>query len=280
MLQRHSAPAAARIDMRRLLDAAAARLDDAGIPRHRSVHEARRAIKVLRALLRLLPGDTSRADADLKALARSLAPARDLRVVAATAKAAALRSGSRSARRLLNGVAREREAEARRLEAAPHPHPRIAGVRRRLASLESDVDPEMVVAHVSRRLAKARRRLVQALKAADPEVIHDARTLTVRAQLQLAGLRDLAGKQPGRRVRRLDRLRDVLGEHHDLAMLREVVTASVAKDGKGRRPALRGIDRRMAALEAEADRRLRRAFPPSPSRVASRLARALAEART
>lgn len=256
--------------MARLREALAHRDDPAA-----GVHQARRAIKGLRALLRLLPGDTKDLDAEFKALASTLAPARDQRVASRMAAVLADRAGEAGAIALLREIAAEQDAAAAALEARPHGRPRIRDLERRLAAVPAFVPPKAAARRVARNLTRALRQLKASLDARDAEAMHDARTLVVRGQLQLEALRRLSGASAGRRVRRLDRLRDILGDHHDLAQVAGLVAARADVDPQIRALALGGVERAMRRLERRAAAAAPDALPRHPRRFRRRLARRL-----
>ncbi len=254
MLQRLP-PVQRTVDLRPEFDSAVATLLSAvgrTADRAVAIHEARRAIKLLRALLRLVPGDPAALDRDLKALASRLAPARDQRVAARTAAALARRMRNRPAAALLRSIAAEQDAAATEREAKSHAHPRLSRLAASLSALGTVVAPADVAAVLGKRLRKARSRFAAAMAAGDAEALHDARTLVVRLQLQLVALRRLAGRKPGRRAMRLDRLRDLLGEHHDLFMLAGVVAARPDAAPAARARVLRAVERAMRRLEGQA----------------------------
>lgn len=254
MLERPS-PSPRQCDLRPQFDSALATLvSTAGrtVDRPAAIHEARRAIKVLRALLRLLPGESTAIDRELKALAGRLAPARDQRVAARTAASLARRIRDRRAAALLRAIAAEQGEAATSREARSRAHPRLARLAGALSALETAVSPADVAALMGRRLRKARRSFSAAMAARDAEALHDARTLVVRLQLQLVALRGVAGRKPGRMATRLDRLRDLLGEHHDLFMLSGVVAARPEADPDARERVLRAAARAMRRLELAA----------------------------
>lgn len=241
-----------------------------------AVHRARRAIKTLRALLRLVPADTSGLDRSLRDVARRLAPARDQHVLSRTALALARRVGDADVAGVLRAVAAEAEAEVEARTARSRAAPRLAALALTLSALTTDVPVRDLAATVSRLFRKAKRALARALAARDDEALHDARTLVVRLQLQLTALRRLGGRTPGRRVAALDRLRDVLGDHHDLALLAAVVAARPGTDpGLARRTA-RILRHAMRQLERAAGRLAERAFDVAPGTLRRRMTRQLA----
>jgi hypothetical protein len=277
MLER-SPPSPRHCDLRPEVDAALAALVSAvgrKTDRAAAIHAARRAIKVLRALLRLLPGDSTALDRDLKALAGRLAPARDQRVAARTAAAMARRVRDRKAAELLRAIAAEQDEAATSREGRSHAHPRLARLAGTLSAIDTAVAPADVAGVLGKRLRKARRHFAAAMAARDAEALHDARTLVVRLQLQIVALHRVAGRKPGRRAMQLDRLRDLLGEHHDLFMLSGVVAGRHDADPEARARVLRAAERAMRRLEHASEAVADKAFDIGPKAFRNSLRRRL-----
>jgi CHAD domain-containing protein len=104
----------------------------------------------------------------------------------------------------------------------------MAGVDRALADLRWPRAPGDVAVSIAHSLRRSRRRLAAGLAARDVEALHSARTAAVRLMVQLEAVAALRGGFGGR-IAHLDALRDVLGEHHDLAIL----GARIAAQGDG-----------------------------------------------
>ncbi|GGH32443.1 hypothetical protein GCM10007036_44310 [Alsobacter metallidurans] len=198
------------------------------------VHGARRAIKALRALLRLVRPSGSddprrfqvRAlDAELKALADALATARDLRVAAATALSLVDEVDDEAARAALTRLAAEWLGEAARRETASdhlgaeQARRSEAAIAEHLAALPLSASRGDVARAVAGVYAKARRLLRTGLRADDPDVLHEARRNLVRLQIHVQALGPALGGRMRKLGRQAGRLRQVLGEHHDLAEL-------------------------------------------------------------
>ena len=285
MLQRHRADAGRTCDLRPEIDAALKVLRDALAPgqlvagapadHDAAVHRARRAIKTLRALLRLLPSNTKSLDRNLRDLARGLAPARDQHVTARTAEAMAGRVDDARVAALLRRIAAEAEAEATAREAKARVAPRLAALALALAAPETHVGPDALAAAVARLLKTARRDVRRALDRRDAEALHDARAKVVRLQLQIVALRRLGGRKPGRRAGRLDRLRDLLGDHHDLDGLAALVAARTGVDPAIKAKAAVALQRAMRRLERSAEAVAGEALEVAPASYGRRLARKL-----
>lgn len=285
MLQRRHAEADTTCDLRPEIDAALMALRGALAPEpaapgatadhDAAVHRARRAIKTLRALLRLLPSNTTSLDRSLRDLARGLAPARDQHVTARTAQAMARRVDDPRVAALLRRIASEAEAEAAASEAKARSAPRLAPLALALAAPQTRVAPQELARSAARLLKTARREVRGALARRDAEALHDARARVVRLQLQLVALRRLGGRKPGRRAERLNTLRDVLGDHHDLYGLAAVVAARAGVDPVVRAKTVALLGRAMRRLERSAEALAETAFDVSTASFRRRLERRL-----
>ncbi len=266
---------ALRMELTRLGDSGAADEADAHAL---AVHGARRAIKRLRALLRLLADDTVRLDRTLRDLARRLSPARDQHVAARTAARLATRIRDARVAALLRDIARDQDAVAAAREARSHAVPRLAALGIGMAALSTTASPADLAGTLARRLKRARARLARAMADGEAEALHDARTLIVRLQLQLVALRRMGGLPAGRRAKRLDRLRDILGDHHDLHVLGDLIERSPGADPEVKASTRETLRRAMRRLERSAEAVAAKAFDVSPRALRKRLGRRLAAA--
>lgn len=219
----------------------------------KAVHAARRAIKTIRAALRLLgkpredPGRLA-VDDSLGALAMSLSRTRDLHVAAVTAMDLRRRlkrherghgpAGRKALRAGLAGLAGqwtdraaalERGGGSRRADA-----PALEVVERMVAALHTELSAADLAARAAKDYAKARTALQAALADGDAATIHAARRRVVRHQLQSRIVRWLTGRGK-RRLHGLGTLRERLGEHHDLAITQALAgeTPHEAEIGSG-----------------------------------------------
>jgi CHAD domain-containing protein len=226
----------------------------------RAVHETRKALKRLRALLRLLrhelgEGAFAREDAAVRDIARRLSGARDAEVMLATLDALIERHPRKLAR--LGGVRRLRRAllaEHERVErqtlgdsaALEQVLSQLRALRVRAAAWPlRDRDGTKLVDEGLRDLyAQGRRRFGRAARKQGKDVramhLWRKRVKELRYAAEMLERRPRSHKQRrGRsaRLRRLaaraDTLAEVLGEDHDLAVLAERVRA---ESGAGKRP--------------------------------------------
>jgi hypothetical protein len=230
-----------------------------GRDRHRAVHRARKAIRLLRAIL-ALAGDAlgpslAPVDRRLKALAQGLSPLRDAHVVVGVAQSLADGEDALLWQGLAERLRERRDAllaeRLRRDPAFARRRACIGNVSERLAAMPWGTLRRKLLA---RALARSERRVRKAERAAlrNPSVqgMHRwrRRLRRLRMQWQVLGKLDdalVAGrKSPG--VRAMHRRTDALGRQRDLRMLgRQLARAAVPEH----LPALR---RRLNQALAEA----------------------------
>ncbi|MEW6125292.1 MAG: CHAD domain-containing protein [Pseudomonadota bacterium] len=183
------------------------------------VHEARKALKEYRALMRLIPGtDAQAARRAAAAAARELSGARD-------------NQASRDALADLVEAGLAHEDAARAIEAlvaavdvdgSPGAHERVlrrwlSDARRRHARvLDAQAARADVLAGLRKGYAKAR----DALDVSDPEALHDLRKRVVTHRYQMSFLADVAEGRGAARAARAQKLRDILGRFQDVETLR------------------------------------------------------------
>lgn len=232
-LRRSESPGAGLRRIARGQLAAAIRvLEGKGDP-HLAVHEARKAIKKFRALLRLAepvwePGRRATETAPLREAARQLAPLRDARVRLQTfdtlLREAGLTpaefSGTRAAleaaaRRLARGAAARRRKAAALLRGA---HAKIA--RWRLGGL----DRETLVRELRRSYRKGREALEAYRETPNAGTLHAwrKRIKTLFYHLRIVH----PSKRAMQAVEALDALGEQAGNVHDLTVLREALAAA------------------------------------------------------
>ena len=250
--------------------------------RERAIHRSRRHIKSMRGLLRLAwPDRNDRAgavddlDRALKALADHLAPARDDRVAARVATDLAVHCKGATAE-WLAGLAQAAHLAATRHETSGAGRARhgraLRAIDKQLEGLAWPRAPRELAASLAHWHQRSRRRLGAALTTGDAEALHDARTSVVRVLVQVE---ELAGRTGGftRRIKGLDRLRSLLGDHHDLDLLARRIADFPGSDAE-RGQALKAATRRQHRLEAEAAR-LHVRWHGSPSRLERKVLRRL-----
>jgi hypothetical protein len=281
--------------LRHALDGASSAADPDEV--EAAVHAARRAIKSLRALLRALGkprSDPHRLAIDdaLRALASSLSRTRDLHVASATVLRLRKRmdehgrKGRKALRSRLAALAAQWDDRAAAVERGRVQHradaPALEVIERMLDELDPAIGAAELAGTMAKAYGKARRALETGLAGSDADVLHRARGAVVLHQLQTKLLVALTGGGKSR-LRELGRLREWLGQHHDLAVaealaggtphhaklgaaMADLVRAEQDKLVERSRPAAADLFRRDPAalrrrLQARLDRALERLHP-------------------
>jgi CHAD domain-containing protein len=287
--------ALAQIDL--ALDALA---DGDGVaPSEKGVHDARKALKRLRALLRLLRHELgerayARESATLREISRRLSEARDAAVMLATLDALIARHPRRLGRR--SGV-----RELRRRLAAEHEHQReqmftdavtraevlgeLHAFRWRVAawSLPDSHGLELVSDDLTRLYRQGRKRFRRAARDRGDRMItmHQWRKRVKDLRYAIEML-DRRGSQRRLRElsRRADELGELLGEDHDLAVFAQRLRAGARQHGRDqtwkcgrgtRKVLLRAIAARRRVLRKRALRQGRRLFRAKPKQLVRRV---------
>jgi CHAD domain-containing protein len=246
------------------------------------VHETRRQLKQLRALLRLVSpglGKVQRAkDTQLKRAARALASSRDAAALhealsellerQPTSERPRLDLHANAFRQLLPAVA---GADASGIADALTVLDNLATLP---ASPRDSIDWSTLRRGFRRTYARARRELAVSLEHPDSERLHRLRTQVKRHQHQLDLLTPLWPKVVGARRREVSRLGELLGREHDLSRLAaELEKAPVSDETRAVMSSL--TTERRQRLRAEALELARRAFAEPPRRIAARFRRYL-----
>jgi hypothetical protein len=241
------------------------------------VHEARRRCKKLRGLLRLVrPAfpDFAKENAAIRDAAALLSHLRDAEVLHETVGKLAENSGSEAVRRI-----------SERLKAEPLPEPpaekitefrlRLLAVRERAAEWTLRKDSASVLLSGLRvTYEQDRRRMEKALASGDPVDFHDWRKAQKAHGFHVDLLRKTAPDVLEADLKTIDRLSDLLGVHHDLAVLLHAVDTDTARFGdEGDVAALReAIDTRRAEIEEKAASLGRQLLAERPRALARRFA--------
>jgi CHAD domain-containing protein len=253
-----------------------------------TVHEIRKVLKRLRALMRLLrprlgPKRFARENAALRDCGRRLAGARDAEVMLSTLDALCGRhpaklAGSRGVERLRAQLRTERDRAA----ATAIRDPRLRGavaddlraVRERVAGWELTLrDAKLVGPGLERLYRQGRRDLRGARRHKDSEALHQWRK-RVKDLRYVAETLDRGDRHVHRVARRADRLGETLGEEHDLALLARAVRRRpkhFAGDRPARKTLLKLIARRRAKLRRRALRDGERLYRRRPRAFVRRL---------
>ncbi|HEV3321901.1 MAG TPA: CHAD domain-containing protein [Solirubrobacteraceae bacterium] len=260
----------------------------------RTVHETRKALKRLRALLSLLRGELgpkryARENAALRDCGRRLAGARDAEVMLGTLDSLVRRDPAHFTRSAALRTLRAQLLAERDTAAAHAIHdPRVRGevvvelraVRARVERWElRERGFRLLAPGVEGIYAQGRRRMRTARRRHSVEALHVWRK-RVKELRYAAETLDRGGKshKPVRRVaRRADRLGEMLGEEHDLALLEARVrerSRGFAGERKVRKRLLRLIAARRRKLRKRALREGERLYRRPPRRFVRRLKRA------
>lgn len=257
------------------IDAAGAALADPDVLPDHAVHAARRHIKRARSILRLLKPALGKAfdgaNGALREAGRSLSTDRDRDVLAALSRSIGEKHGKAAA--ALEGLAAHRASRngQRRLAAIEAAETHLASARSRLS--QTDLPDDLAVI-AGRRYAALYARGVKALAKSreghDDERLHDLRK-RVKDRWHLARL--LKNRWPGddkARVKKLDRLGELLGADHDLAVLAQKLDGESGKGKQSRKAACAVIARRRAKLQKRAFKLADKLFRDDTKRVEKR----------
>lgn len=239
------------------------------------VHEARRRTKMLRGLLRMVqPGFDAfeSEDSALRAAANLLSHLRDREVLHETLEA--LGDWQRSA--LLERLIRVTEA------AAPPDHSAaLAEFRERLTNIRGraqrwQLTPsgfETLVAGLRQTYRSARRHMTLARRLPTPDRFHDWRKSNKNHGFHIDLLRKAAPAVLDSHLEVVDEVSSILGQHHDLAVLRESAFAQrLPLDGPTELSELIAlISGRVGELERDAFELGRQVYAESPRAIGRRI---------
>lgn len=263
----------------------------------RTIHETRKAIKRLRALLRLTRGTLgsrrfARENRALRSCARTLAGARDAEVALATLERLVERHPKRLRRSLaVRRVRRRLESERERaLQGSP-----LSGKNRRLLLEElrairvrvadwrfADRGFELVAGDLEETYRRGRRALRRARRDSDGAALHEwrKRVKDLRYSTQMLTRKRASGDSQwmAHQGARADELAELLGEEHDLALLAARIhehADAFKGEKRTRKLVLKLIAKRRKRLRAQALELGRRLYGRTPKRYRKRAARAL-----
>lgn len=259
--------------------------DDAGLDRHAAVHEARKGCKRLRGLLRLaragLGDDVYRAEnAALRDAARRLSDLRDAEALIETYDKLDAHFGGRIDRRSIAPVRRALTARRRRLA------DQDATFERRVAAFRADLEGALrrvpswglandefaaLAAGLKRSYKRGRKAMATAYASPSPERFHEWRKRVKYHRYHLELLQELWPRQLKARRSEVKTLGGMLGDDHDLAVLRAVLQSESGSFGdESARMLLDLADRRRDELRAGMRPLGRRVFAEQPKALVSR----------
>jgi CHAD domain-containing protein len=274
---------------------------DGGTPDEKAVHETRKALKRLRALLRLLEHELgeptfAHENATLRDAGRRLSGARDAEVMLSTLDGLIARHPRKLGRRggvhSLRARLQAEQARVRRLTIGD-PATRAAvlgelrGFHQRVGawSLPDRHGIKLVEGDLTRLYRQGRKRYRRAARGNGKEIIamHEwrKRVKDLRHAAEMLQRRD-SRKRLSRVAARADELGELLGEDHDLAVLAERLHAGARWDGpatwrtgrRTRKAMLWAIAERRRELRKRALREGKRLYSQPPKRFVQRVRRA------
>lgn len=247
-----------------------------------SIHEARKSLKRLRALLRVsrnLIGDETyrRENTILRDVGRELSGARDAQVLVETLDGLVSHFGDELGdgpffrfRRALLAEA-EAASEAKQDGAAVSgPAARLTAVRTRVTAwgLPQDGGPEALAGGSERIYRRGRRALSAAAEHSDGEHMHELRKRAKDLWHTTQLLREVGPKPLRKMRRRAHRLSDLLGDDHDLLVLKQRAACSPGLFEPEEHEVLDAlIDRRRSALQKRALACANRVYSRKPRKV-------------
>jgi CHAD domain-containing protein len=257
-----------------------------GNDRAHLVHEARKTIKRMRAMARLLRRETgerefAQVNSSLREAGKRLAGARDAEVRIATLRDLRSRHPQELDGEPVEMLLFRLEQDIARAQ-GPDPEPAVLGD---IAEMRRDLlrwnllehNPEALSGGLREIYREGRHRYKRAKRsnARDPERMHDWRK---RVKSLYYALDMLGGKQASataKLTRRADRLGDVLGEEHDLWMFASYVQDEPELEDKTRERLLSVIERRRKRLRKRALKLGSGLYARKPSRFAESAGKAL-----
>jgi len=235
-----------------------------------AVHEARKALKKSRSLLRLgrgtiEPAERRRLNAALRDAGRELSSARDAEVMVQAVDGLAKRFAGQVPKATFDAIRRNLEAERPIANGA-------ARVASELRALSRGIDEwsmrrggwQALEPGLLRGYASGRDLLATARERPSAENLHEWRKRVKDLWYHLRILKPISPGIVGGQADEADKLADLLGEDHDLAVLRETIDVDEV---------IALIDHRRAQLQAQAIRIGERLYAESPKAFARRIRR-------
>jgi CHAD domain-containing protein len=257
-----------------------------GNDRAHLVHEARKTIKRMRAMARLLRHETgerefAQTNASLREAGKRLAGARDAEVRIATLHDLRARHpdelSDEPVQQLLDRMEQER-ASAHGPDSELAVLADIAEMRRDLLRwnlLEHDREALRVGLRAIYRDGRRRYKRVKRSRASNPERVHAWRKRVKSLYYALDMLGGERASATAKLTKRAERLGDVLGEEHDLWMFASCLEDEPRLDRHTRERLLTLIERRRKRLRKRALKLGSRLYARKPGRFAARAAKAL-----
>lgn len=250
----------------------------------RAIHAVRKELKRTRALLRMMRDALSESayresNAALRDIAHQLGALRDSKVLVETLEglprrgqsAATVRSVADLRTRLKLEHARARDLLRSDRSATKHACTSLRNVRRRLGQGRADrYDWSVLESGVQRIYGRARVTLGRAQARCRAQDLHELRKQTKYLWHQLEALKSWRPRSIGSVAEQTHRLSDLLGDDHNLAVLRDVVRHA-SLDRPVREALLRLIDAKRESLTGRALTLGRRIYCDSPAAFTARI---------
>lgn len=260
------------------VDRAVAEIESDELDRHAKVHQVRKRCKKLRAALRLVrPAMPAYAEenAFFRDTARPLSDIRDAKVLIRTLQSLTSRLEERVERQPLVAAWRARLDDDAAADAAlATARGRLEEARRRVRSWEIDEEGFAACARGLRKTyARARHAMADALNLATPEAFHDWRKRVKYHGHHTRLLEPIWPDGIGAHRALAEDLSDLLGEEHDLSVLKVVIETapeSSVQPACGRNELLARIERRRGSLRRTARGAGRRLLAEKPKRLLAR----------
>jgi CHAD domain-containing protein len=262
------------------LRAASDQLQSSGKAIGEAVHEARKALKKSRALLRLIGpalGDEYAAlNVKLRDAGRSLSALRDAEALAETAQRLRQQSHKKAATQVLDEAHRRLVEQKRHILNQLQESGELAKLAHDLEELAGRVtglslrrvNPSMIAEGVAETVRRGRKAFGVAQKSRDSGDFHEWRKRAKDLRYQVSFLRRLWPHVFEGYAESARELEQSLGEDHNLSVLRGIVAADSAKAG----PLLAILDAEQQRLRGEAERIGRLLYSEKPKHWAKRIA--------
>jgi CHAD domain-containing protein len=286
--RRESAREAVQRVAREQIDKAIGEIDDEQLDRHEAVHQVRKRCKKLRGLIRLVRPQFEetyqRENEWYRNASRTLSYIRDAQSIIETYGKLIDRFGDAVDLEALSSIRRrltERRREVAEDEVGLHQRldefrARVGEGRERVAAWRlKDDDFRAVEGGLSKTYARARKAMREAYEAPSVESLHEWRKRVKYHWYHMRLLRNVWKEPMKARRDEASLLADLLGDDHDLAVLRETLLQSPDEFGDEQliRTTLGLITQRQAELRAEAKPLGARLLAEKPKRFVRRIRR-------
>jgi len=269
------------------IDRAIAEIDDPDLDRHETVHQIRKRCKKLRGLLRLVRSafpDYRAENLAFRDMARAVSGLRDTQALIEAYDALMDRHGEEIDRRATGAIRRRltlQQKEALTVDSALERklaafRKQMVAARKRAAGWRVEGDGFAAIAPgLEKTYARARLAMADAQRAGTPRQFHEWRKRVKYHWYHMRLLQEIWPAEMAARESEADRLGELLGDDHDLAVFRQRLLDAPQAFGDLRavQAFVELIDRRRGELKAEARLLGRLLLAEKPRRLARRLER-------